>query len=113
MIFNGKGNGKFVPQTCGKGAAVINHVVSLSMSKLKGVTWLLMKKILLLELATTEKTTRQKLLSKKYSFEYLPLYEHIIEVYSKKSAEYYFNTDFHFNRKGSNEVFNYIMLNKY
>ena len=64
-------------------------------------------------LEISELAKKIKLLSKKYSFEYLPLYEHIIEVYSKKSAEYYFNTDFHFNRKGSNEVFNFIMLNKY
>ena len=64
-------------------------------------------------LETSELAKKIKLLSKKYSFEYLPLYEQIIEVYSKKSAEYYFNTDFHLNRKGSNEVFNYIMLNKY
>ena len=40
MIFNGKGSGKFVPQTCGKGAAIINHVVSLSINKLKGVYYL-------------------------------------------------------------------------
>ena len=64
-----------------------------------------------LEISELAKTIR--LLSKKYSFEYLPLYEHIIEVYTKKNAEYYFDTDFHLNRKGSEEVFNYIMSNKY
>ena len=27
----------------------------------------------------------------------------------KKNAEYYFDTDFHFNKQGSIEVFNYII----
>ena len=48
-------------------------------------------------------------LSKKYDFEYLPLYENLIETYTKKNVEYYFDTDFHFNKKGSLEVFNYII----
>ena len=41
-----------------------------------------------LEISEFAKTIR--LLSKKYGFEYLPLYEHIIEVYTEKNAEYYF-----------------------
>ena len=48
-------------------------------------------------------------LSKKYDFEYLPLYENFVEIYTKKNAEYYFDTDFHLNKKGSAKVFDYII----
>ena len=41
-------------------------------------------------LEISELAKKIRLLSKKYSFEYLPLYEHIIEVYTEKNAEYYF-----------------------
>tara|TARA_Y100000590_G_scaffold77335_1_gene85649 strand:- start:417 stop:1430 length:1014 start_codon:yes stop_codon:yes gene_type:complete len=49
-------------------------------------------------------------LSITYEFEYLPFYEHLIEAYKEEDHSYYFDHDFHFNKKGSTELFNYIIL---
>ncbi len=48
-------------------------------------------------------------LSKTYEFEYLPIYEYLIESYKEENHSYYFDNDFHFNKKGSIMVSNFLI----
>ena len=48
-------------------------------------------------------------LSKTYEFEYLPIYEYLIEAYKEENHSYYFDNDFHLNKKGSKIISNFLI----
>jgi len=52
-----------------------------------------------------------ELLSSKYDYKYLPFYEHLINLYKSNDEDLYFNTDFHFNKKGNVEMNNFLISN--